>query len=294
MKDTQAKATLALILVCLIWGTTYLVNKMGVSRVPPLFFTSVRQLVAGGIILTYTLLIKKWQAPNWQEIKQQVLLAVLLISIGNGVGTYGLQYIDSGLSAIIAAISPIIIALLTLSFNPDDRLKPLGWLGTLMGFSGVLWICFHKNTGGESTWFGVFLTILSVLAWGVGTVLNKNKKTKTSPFVNAGIHMIIGAIPIVILSLITEDLSSVQIPTKVYFIWAYLIFLGSIVAYSSYIFALKYLPATVVSIQSYVNPIIAVILGAIVLKEQLSFSIAIACFITLIGIFLVNISIFRK
>ena len=95
MKGVHSKAYLALILTCLIWGTTYLVNKLGVTRIPPFFFTSVRQIVSGTIILVYIFLIKRAPLPSKKYILFQVLLAFLLIILSNGIGTYGLSYIDS-------------------------------------------------------------------------------------------------------------------------------------------------------------------------------------------------------
>ena len=118
-----------------------MVNKIGVSNIPPFLFAFVRQFSAGVILSFYLFILKKHSFPSKEFLRFHSIIAILLISIGNGIGTYGLQYIDSGISAILAAISPILIALLSIYLNPEDRLRPTGWIGIALGTIGLLLIC---------------------------------------------------------------------------------------------------------------------------------------------------------
>jgi len=297
MKGVHSKAYLALILTCLIWGTTYLVNKLGVTRIPPFFFTSVRQIVSGTIILVYIFLIKRAPLPSKKYILFQVLLAFLLITLGNGIGTYGLSYIDSGISAILASLSPIIIALLTIYFRPSDQLSSLGWFGIFLGFVGLIFICFDKFSwpiGQNTTAIGLILTIVSVGAWGVGSVISKTKTYPYSPLMAAGFQMFFGGLPMAFLCVSFEELSNFSLTKEMFYIWLYLIVMGSLVAYSCYIYALRHLPATVVSIQSYINPIIAMFLGYFILNEPFTYRIIYGAIFTLFGVFILNYSEYRK
>jgi drug/metabolite transporter (DMT)-like permease len=274
-----------------------MVNKIGVSNIPPFLFAFVRQFSAGVILSFYLFILKKHSFPSKEFLRFHSIIAILLISIGNGIGTYGLQYIDSGISAILAAISPILIALLSIYLNPEDRLRPTGWIGIALGTIGLLLICsdnFYSDHSRPNSFLGLAFTLMSVIAWSTGSVWSKTKKFKESPLMAAAIHMVVGAIPMLILSLFFEKPSEFQLTGKALMIWSYLIVFGSLVAYTAYIYALKYLPATLVSIQSYINPILALILGAIFLHEKLTTEILIGAFITIIGILLVNLSLYKE
>lgn len=293
----KTKPYIALALVCLIWGTTYLVNKIGVSHAPAFLFSGVRQLIAGSLLFAYIFLIKKCSFPEKSYFKFHSILAILLIFVGNGIGTYGLQFIDSGISAVIAALSPIIIAILSIYINPEDKLRPFGWLGIILGTIGLFLICYehiqddHQKT---NTLLGIVCTVASVSFWAIGTVISKTKKFKEPPLMASSIHMLIGGLPMILMSFVFEKPMEFTVTMNTIYIWAYLIIFGSIVAYSCYIYALKYLPATLVSIQSYINPILALILGSIILKEKLTPILLIGTMITLVGIILVNFSMYKK
>jgi len=284
------RAIAALIAVCIIWGTTYLINKLGVSSMPPLFFTSIRQLTAGILLLMYLFFIKKLAWPNRSFIKLQLVLGLLLISGGNGLGIYGLQYIDSGISAILATFSPILIAFLLSILQKDHHISKWTWLGLGLGCFGILIICLQKigMHPGKASIIGIGFTMLSIITWAFGSVYSKIKKHHYNPFLSAGFQMLFGGIPVLIISLFTEKPWNFQIETYHILIWAYAIVLGSLVAYSCFIYSLNHLPVTLVSIHTYINPIIAIILGALLLGEIINFWILIGAIVTLTGVYLVT------
>ncbi|MFN8280988.1 MAG: EamA family transporter [Saprospiraceae bacterium] len=293
----MAKAYWALAMTCIIWGTTYLVNKLGVNHIPPFLFTAVRHSIAGVCMLSYVFFVHKEKWPDFRFIRFQILLGFLLLTIGNGVGVFGLKYIDSGLSAILAATSPITIALLVHFYKPEEKISSWGWVGLLMGFAGLVIICIEKITWPlhrDDNFIGIGLTLISVLAWGIGTVVSKTRTSHHSPFMAAGFQMIFGAIPLVIGALFSEDHSGFVLDTQAVLIWIYIIILGSLVAYTAYIYALRYLPAPIVSIQSYINPIIAMNLGVIFLNEIMSTQLIVGAVMTLIGVFIINFAEQRR
>lgn len=284
------RAIAALIAVCIIWGTTYLINKLGVSSMPPLFFTSVRQLTAAIMLLAYLFFIKKLDWPDRSFIKLQLVLGLLLISGGNGLGIYGLQYIDSGISAILATFSPILIAFLLSILQKEHHISKWTWLGLGLGCFGILIICLQKigMHPGKASIIGIGFTMLSIITWAFGSVYSKLKKHSYNPFLSAGFQMLFGGIPVLIISLFTEKPWTFQIETYHILIWAYAIVLGSLVAYSCFIYSLNHLPVTLVSIHTYINPIIAILLGALLLGEIINFWILIGAIVTLTGVYLVT------
>lgn len=284
------RALAALVAVCIIWGTTYLINKLGVSSMPPLFFTSIRQLTAAILLLTYLFLIKKLKWPDRSFIKLQLILGLLLISGGNGLGIYGLQYIDSGISAILATFSPILIAFLMSMLQKDHHISKWTWIGLILGCLGILIICLQKigMHPGRASIIGILFTMLSIVTWAIGSVYSKIKKHNYNPFMSAGFQMLFGGIPVLVISLLFEKPWNIEIETYHILIWAYAIVLGSLVAYSCFIYCLNHLPVTLVSIHTYINPIIAVMLGALLLGELINFWILVGAVVSLTGVYLVT------
>jgi drug/metabolite transporter (DMT)-like permease len=283
-------AYIALILVCIIWGTTYLANKLGVTHMPPLFFTSVRQIIAGILLLSYLFIIRKEKWPETSFIYLQILLGILLISGGNGLGIYGLQYIDSGISAILATFSPILMAFLLSITKTDHHISKWTWLGLSLGSLGIIIICLQKigMHPGATSITGIVFTLLSVISWSAGSVYSKSRPHHHSPFVSAGFQMLFGGIPVFISSLILEKPLEFEIHFNHILIWAYTIVFGSLIAYSCFIYCLKHLPVTLVSIHNYINPILAIFLGVLILKETITIWIAVGAFITLTGVYIVT------
>ncbi len=287
-------ALIALISVCLIWGTTYLVNKLGVESMPPFFFIGVRQSIAGILIISYLFITNKFRKPGYSFIVTQCILGFLMVSIGNGAGILGLQYIDSGISAIMSSTSPLMIALLYASLTRSP-LSSMTWTGLTLGMLGILIIClntFHFETGGQS-WKGFLLTSSSVIAWSIGSVISKIRNEKMDPFAASGYQLLIGSIPILIASFSTESPLTYTYHPIHFAIWAYVIVLGSIIAYSCYIYCLEHLHVSLAGLHTYINPIIAILLGALFLKETLTLSMIVGAIVTLIGVYLVSHSHFR-
>ncbi|MBK9728678.1 MAG: EamA family transporter [Saprospiraceae bacterium] len=288
--NPNQKAYLALVLVCIIWGTTYLVNKLGVTQMPPLFFTSIRQLIAGSILIAFLIIIKGEKWPDKNFLYMQTILGFLLISCGNGLGIFGLQYIDSGISAILATFSPILIAFLMSILKSSHSISRWTWIGLCLGTLGIIIICLQKigTHPGKSSIIGILFTMASVIAWAFGSVYSKLHKNTYPPFMSAGFQMFIGGIPVFILSLIIEKPLGFQIEQSHLMIWAYTIIIGSLVAYSCYIYALNHLPVTLVSIHTYINPIIAILLGTFILNESLNIYIIIGALVTFTGVYIVT------
>ncbi len=289
-KTINQKAYIALILVCIIWGTTYLANKLGVTYMPPLYFTSVRQLVAGFILLTYLFLIKKEPWPEKSFIYLQMILGFLLISCGNGLGIFGLQYIDSGISAIIATFSPILMAFLISVSSSEHHISKWTWTGLSLGGLGIIIICLQKlgTHPGATTIAGILFSLLSIIAWSVGSVYSKLRPHKHSPFLSAGFQMLFGGIPVFVISMIIEKPLGFKIESDHLLIWAYTIIFGSLIAYSCFIYCLKHLPVTLVSIHNYINPILAIFLGVLILDESITIWIALGALVTLTGVYIVT------
>ncbi|MFD0999920.1 DMT family transporter [Ohtaekwangia kribbensis] len=292
MKKELLFAYIALAAICIIWGTTYLVMRMAVVEFPPFLFVSVRQIIAGLILAGFMLTIGKVKLPAGSAyLIRQAIAGFFMITLGNGLVAWAEVHIPSGVAAVICSLMPVTVILINLSINKDERPTVPIMLGVAIGMVGIVLI-FSEHIG-EFTRIeyilGIIVTFVAVLSWASASIWMKKQNTENSnPFLNAGLQMFFGGIWMIPLSLIFDDLSDVQWTASVVYPLIYLIALGSIVAYACYSYALRKLPMTIVSLYAYVNPLVAVVLGWVVLDEKLNMKIWVAILLTVAGIYIVN------
>ncbi len=283
-------AYLALAAVCIIWGTTYLALRIGVTQFPPFLFSIIRFLVAGPVLVGFMLWVGKAKLPSRRIILQQAIAGLLMITLGISVVGWAEMYVSSGLAAIICSMMPIWVILINVSVNRTERPTFPIILGLLIGLSGIVMI-FGEHLADFSDRrysFGIMLTFLANICWAVGSVWIKKKNENTNPFLNAGLQMLFGGLFLIPMSLIFDDFSKIHLTGAVVRSLLYLIFVGSVAAYACFSYAVKKLPMTIVSLYAYINPIVAVILGWLVLDEIVNVRIWIAIVVTIAGIYIVN------
>ena len=285
-------AYIALAAICIIWGTTYLVMRMAVVEFPPFLFVSVRQIIAGLILAGFMLTIGKVKLPAGSAyLIRQAIAGFFMITLGNGLVAWAEVHIPSGVAAVICSLMPVTVILINLSINKDERPTVPIMLGVAIGMIGIVLI-FSEHIS-EFTRIeyilGIIVTFVAVLSWASASIwMKKHNAENSNPFLNAGLQMFFGGIWMIPLSLIFDDLSAVHWTPAVIYPLIYLIVLGSIVAYACYSYALRKLPMTIVSLYAYVNPLVAVVLGRVVLDEKLNMKIWVAILLTVAGIYIVN------
>jgi drug/metabolite transporter (DMT)-like permease len=185
---------------------------------------------------------------------------------------------------------PVVVILINVTFNKDERPTVPIILGLAIGLIGIIMI-FSEHIAQFSNrqyLLGIVMTFVAVISWASGSIWIKKKNGESNPFVNAGLQMFFGGFWMFPFSLGFDDLSGITWSGEAMYSLLYLIIFGSIVAYASYSYALKKLPMTIVSLYAYVNPIVAIILGWAVLGEKLNVRIVIAIILTIAGIYIVN------
>lgn len=283
-------AYLALGAVCIIWGTTYLALRVGVTQFPPFLFSAIRFLLAGPILLALVYLLGKLEAPSRKVLAQQAVSGLLLCTFGVGIVGWSEMYVSSGLAAIICSVMPIWVMLINFAIASDDTPAFPVVLGLVIGLAGILLI-FGEHVADFSNpgyTLGILTTFLGNICWAFGTVWVKRKTQATNPFLAAGLQMFFGGIFLVPMSLLFDDYNSITTNGDMIFALAYLVLFGSVAAYACYSYAIKKLPMTLVSLYAYINPIVAVVLGALLLNERLNLRIGVGILITLAGIYIVN------
>jgi drug/metabolite transporter (DMT)-like permease len=283
-------AYLGLAAVCIIWGTTYLALRIAVVGFPPFLFTALRQTTAGLILLSFMFTLGKAAWPSRDHILRQSIGGFFMLSLGNGLVAWAEMHIPSGVAAIICSLMPVMVILINLFSSADEKPTMPIISGVALGLIGIIMIFGEHIAEFSKTEYliGIALTFGAVISWAGGSIWIKKRNTDSNPFVNAGLQMFFGGFWCFPLSLIFDDLSTITWSAEVGYSLLYLIIFGSIVAYASYSYALRKLPMTIVSLYAYVNPLVAVLLGWLVLDEKLNLKIIVAFVLTVAGIYIVN------
>jgi drug/metabolite transporter (DMT)-like permease len=290
-KGTRAKAIFALIVVCILWGTTWLASKQGVKFIPDAIqMAGIRQLL-GGICYVGFFLYKKIPLPKGKEWIPILVLSFLNFMISNGLSTLALQYkITAGLGAIIGAIFPLWLVVIGL-FVSKTRMPVLAIIGLILGFGGVCIIFYdHLNEFLDSKFqIGILLSVIATWTWAIATLYTKRQALHFNPYFSLGLQMIISGIVLYSFSTVTgRAVALTAIPWQSWAAIAYLVIFGSLIAFVCYLYALQNLPTEQASVYAYINPIVAVVLGSIVFDEKLTLYLAIGGLVTLLGVYLVN------
>ena len=280
----------ALAAISFFWGTTWFVSKLAIQTIPPLQLTGYRQTLAGLILILFHFLKSK-SLPTAKELGFHIILGFLFFTCSNGLTTFAIKYIPSFLGALIGCLMPFIMILANFLFY-KEKVKPIILLALFIGFAGVatILLSFSKEIeGGGNFLFGVLITLLSVFTWTSGTLVSTKNKLKINPYQSIGWQMLFGGIMLYISSLLFEEqvpIASISLKAWGYFI--YLTAVGSIFCFMCYLYALKALPISLVSIYVYINPIVALGLGFLIMNETVTAQIVIGACITFIGIYLVK------
>jgi drug/metabolite transporter (DMT)-like permease len=290
-KGTRAKAIFALVLVCVLWGTTWLASKQGVKYIPDaLQMAGIRQLLGGSCYVAY-FLYKKFALPKGKEWIPVLILSFLNFVMSNGLSTLALQYnISAGLGAIIGAIFPLWLVVIGL-FAAKDKIPLMAIVGLLLGFGGVCIIFYdHLDEFLDSRFrWGIALSVIATWTWAIATLYTKKQAVRFNPYFSLGLQMVISGLVLYSFSSVTGR--SVPLSSIAWQSWAaigYLVLFGSLIAFICYLYALQNLPTEQASIYAYINPIVAVISGAIVFDEKLTIYMTIGGLVTLLGVYLVN------
>jgi drug/metabolite transporter (DMT)-like permease len=258
---------LAFALVCVCWGTTYLALKKGVKEegLPPALFGGVRVCIAGGLILGWQLLRGQRIALPACDRVPLALCALLLFVGGNGMINVAGQTLDSGVSAVLAATTPLWIALFAMLLPAGERLSARGWLGLLLGLAGVLLLCVPvlKNAANLALEIGYVFVLISASCWALGSLVARHRRLTCPHLTAAAYQMILGGACLALVGLVcgeTERLPE-RVTARAAGAFAWLLVVGSLLGFVAYNWLLAHVSAAQVGTYAYVNPAIAVLLG---------------------------------
>lgn len=278
--------------VCFFWGTTYLAIRIGLETMPPMLFAGLRFLTAGTLLFAFASRFERgaW-LPHGREWFDLSAVGLMLLGVGTGVVVWAEQWVPSGMAALLVATSPFWVALLERLQRNGERTGRRAIVGMTIGFAGLIYLVAPNLYGAHLSGpflLGIIALQIGCASWSAGSVYAKRRPTTVAPLIGASIQMLVAGFALTLLGTILGEWPRVRFNARSLSAIVYLVIFGSIVAYSSYTYALQKLPLSLVSTYSYINPVIAILLGWMLLGEPLGWRVAIGAGVILGGVALVK------
>jgi drug/metabolite transporter (DMT)-like permease len=291
MAALKGKALIAYLVVCIFWGSTYLAIKVGVMELPPFLFAGLRFLVAGLLLLAIARALGD-PLPRRSDWRTLAIVGLMLLAGGNAFVVWSEQYVSSG----VASIFVVTVAMWTALFDaiiPGGQ-SELNWkviAGLILGFLGTLLLvgATPAEIAAADKRGPIALTIASA-SWSLGTVYAKRHPTKASPYMGAAFQMIVGGSAVALVGTLLGEWPAWHLSPRGLGAIAYLVVFGSVLGYSAYAYALRHASATIVGTYAYVNPVIAVLLGWLLLHEPVTSRTFIAMAMILVAVVWIQFS----
>jgi len=289
---SRMRIAVAYICVFVFWGSTYLAIRIGVATIPPALLSGIRFLLAGSALLIAGA-ARKLAWPARTDFTRLCIVGVFLFVGGNGLVAWAEQWVPSGLAALLIATVPLFMSSIDALVPGGHRLPPAGWLGIIVGLAGVALLVFPgrtTGTGDDVSITGVAGLTVASLSWSVGSMYSKRKPAQGHLVLCIGIEMLAGGVVLVGVGFLSGEFAKFHGTFAGMAAILYLAIMGSIVGFSAYTYLLRHVPAAKASMYAYVNPVVAVCLGAIVLAEPIDARMAVAAAVILGGVALVQVA----
>ncbi len=269
----RLEVIVAFALVYVFWGSTYLaIGITANEHLPPLVMCAMRFLIAGPLMLLACAVFGRNIRISWDEARRLALIGCLLLVGGNGGLAWAEQWVPTGFAALIIAVTPVWFLLIEVLAFRGDRLSRRGLMGMALAFGGVAILFWpkveYRDTLGIMQVVGATSLLFSSFSWSVGSVLSRKWEMKTNPLTATAWEMIFAGCAHLILATATGQIHHAVVTSRALLATLYLVVFGSWVGYSAYIWLLKHVPTPKVATYAYVNPIVAVFLGWLVLHER--------------------------
>jgi len=276
MRHLPRSVLIALLTVYIVWGSTYFAIQVALESFPPLMMIGTRFVAAGSILFLWQL----WRGsrvPTLREWRDGGIIGILMLGGGTGLTACAEQYVSSGLTAVFIACSPMILSGLSGLFG--DWPKRREWVGILCGFAGAVLLASDGEFSAKPA--GIILLLAAILCWDVGSILSQKKLKMAAGGMGFASEMLVGGFFLVIASLMMGEQSPGPVTVNAIVAWCYLVTAGSLLAFTAYMFLLSKVHTGLAGSYAYVNPVIAVALGAAFGGEHISVKAMVAMAIIL-------------
>ena len=279
---------LALGIVYVVWGSTYLAIRVMVETMPPLLSGGVRHVVAGAIIFAILLLRRGPGAFRLRrsELIGGALVGLLLLLGGNGLVVLGEREVPSGLTALIVAVVPLCVVVLRVMFR--EKIASGTILGVVAGFIGVAILIVPEGITGRVDVVSMLMIVGAAISWSIGSYMSRRLDMPHDPLASTGVQMLVGGVALLATGALTgETVQPEQFSTESLLSLGYLILFGSVLAYTAYTWVLIHASVSRVSTYAYINPVVAVFLGWLLLRETVDLTMIIGAAVIIISVWMV-------
>ena len=282
----------ALGVIYLVWGSTYLAIAIAVETLPPLLSAGIRFLFAGLLVVAWFVLRGQRAAlrVTRAQLAGAALVGTLLLASGNGLVVLAERTVPSGLAALLVASVPLWLQVLRRISG--ERIPRATLLGVVVGFGGVLFLVVPRGLSGQTDPLGLLMLLGATISWAIGTFISPRLRTPREPLASTGLQMLAGGLVLTVVAFATGEAAHVDLATysaRSIGALVYLVVFGSLVAFTAYTWLLQHAPVSQVATYAYVNPVVAVVLGAIVLAEPVTPSVILGAAIIIAAVaFIVN------
>ena len=276
--------------VCFFWGTTYVAIAIGLETMPPALFSGLR-LGLAGLLLGAWLVARGESLPRGREWLQLSLIGLALLGVGNLCVVSAQQWVPSGVAALVIALSPFWMTGIDSLLPDGERITHRTLGGLLLGLAGLALLFAPRLQDGSFSaqmLIGVGIIQVGAASWSAGSIYSRRRPFTVKPLMGAAVQMAAAGAALTLLGTAAGDWGRIGFSSRSVAAFLYLLVFGSIVAYGSYVYALQKLPISTVSLHAYINPIIAVVLGWLLLGEPLSWREATAVAVILAAVAIVR------
>ena len=290
MKKSKILIVFSFISIYVIWGSTYLFNKVAVTELPPFFLASIRFFVAGSLMILLAMVLKQPLKITRKQFLNSAIASFFFLVYGNGVFVWALRYVDSGFGALLASTQPLFVLFL-LRLIDRKPLQKKSLIGVALGMFGMYLLVSQKElVTSEDTLLGIFMMLTCVLSWSLGSVFVSKAQLPKSFMTSTGYQMLMAGFILFVISIsLNENWSSpLKWSKEVQFSMLLLIVFGGIIAFTAFNYLLKVVSPEKVSTSAYVNPVIALFMGWYFLDENLTTQSIIASSILLTGVYFIT------
>jgi drug/metabolite transporter (DMT)-like permease len=297
VKHEKTVAYVAFAIVCIVWGTTYLGIRIALETIPPLLLTAIRFTFAGALMLGIAKLRGERIPRDRGTLANLALVGFLMVGVGNLAVVWAEQWVPSGLAALLVATSPFWMAVIEMFRRNGERVDLRSGIGMLIGFVGVGMLVMPGGSGVPwNVYFllGALAIQLGAVGWQLGSARGKYNLRHVPLLSSAALQMLFGGVIVGVAAIAIGEVPRFALNPRTFGALVYLTIFGSIIAYSAYVFALAHMRTTHTSLYAYVNPVVAVFLGWLVLNEPLTPMSIMAMVVILGGVALVQTAGWKK
>ncbi|MFY9242594.1 MAG: EamA family transporter [Polaribacter sp.] len=290
MKNSKFIIIASFFCIYVIWGSTYLFNKVAVTQLAPFFLASIRFSVAGVLMIFLAILLKQPLRISKKQFMNSIIASFFFLIYGNGVFVWALKYVDSGFGALIASTQPLFVLLL-LRLIDRKPFQKKSIIGVVLGMFGMYLLVSQKELiTSEDTLLGIFMMLTCVLSWSYGSVFVSKADLPKSFMVTTGYQMLVAGFVLAVasLSIFEPWISPLNWTSEVQISMVLLVVFGGIIAFTAFNYLLKNVSTERVSTSAYVNPVIAIFMGWYFLDEKLTTQSMIASIVLLTGVYFIT------